>query len=363
MPVQRTAAYALVRDPAGQVLLVHASPRSDLSGHWFLPGGGLRHGESPVDAVRREVLEETGLRVPAESIRPIDASGDVIDLPHRGASLHTIRLIFEVAFPGEDQARSMRPEPDGTSDEVRFIRLSQAAGLPLMPFVALQLGLPQGPATVSVPERPAPLLDDAPAASSPGSHPVASVSARSVPTLTMPGGQPSSGPDEADDPAEPGTQAGEAVIRVQRPAAYAVLVSGNPNGNGRILLSKLAGTDLWTLPGGGIDHGEPPLDALAREVHEEAGLPYSRGPLLDISSRHFTGRAPSGRLEDFHGIRLLYAGSVPDQPGPHVIDVGGSSDAAAWFELRELSRVRTVATVRHALKLLRRAALNGKLDR
>lgn len=363
-PIQRTAAYALVRDPAGRVLLVRASRRSDLSGHWFLPGGGLRHGESPADAVRRELAEETGLQVPARAVRPLDASSDVIDLPFRGASLHTVRLIFEVDLPDGEQARQLRSEPDGTSDEVRFVPPGEAAGLPLMPFVSKQLGLPELPVSVSVPERPEPLLDDAAAPASTGSHPVPSVLASSVPASSLPGGEPSTGPDEADDPADVGPQDDPgAVVRVQRPAAYAVLVSGNPNGKGRILLSKLAGSDLWTLPGGGIDHGEPPLAALTREVYEEAGLRYTPGRLLDISSRHFTGRAPSGRLEDFHGIRLLYAGSVPDGPAPHVLDVGGSSDDVAWFSLVEIGRVRTVATVRHGLGLLRRAALSGKLQR
>jgi 8-oxo-dGTP diphosphatase len=333
-PVQRSAAYAVIRDGSGRVLLVRASSRSDLAGHWFLPGGGLKHGESPIDAVRRELMEETGLAAGPGAVTPIGASGDVIDLPHRGASLHTVRLIFGVDYPGDERLSDLRPEPDGTSDQVRFVAPGEAATLPLMPFTAAQLGLPPSPVMVTQPERPQPLVDDA-----------------SVTTTY--------GADEGDDLAEPGLSDTEPVARVQRPAAYAVLVSGNPHGNGRILLSKLTGSDLWTLPGGGIDHGEPPLAALEREVYEEAGLPYTPGPLLDISSRHFIGRAPSGRLEDFHGIRLLYAGSVPTDRMPYVVDVGGSSDDAAWFRLRELNRVRTVATVRHGMRMLRRAKLNG----
>lgn len=31
--------------------------------HWTLPGGGIRRGENPALAARREVLEETGIRV------------------------------------------------------------------------------------------------------------------------------------------------------------------------------------------------------------------------------------------------------------------------------------------------------------
>ena len=57
----------------------------------------------------------------------------------------------------------------------------------------------------------------------------------------------------------------------QRVAAYAVILR-----DGDILLSRLAASvtpdELWTLPGGGLDHGEDPRDALVREIHEETGL-------------------------------------------------------------------------------------------
>ena len=37
-------------------------------GHWELPGGFVEAGESPAEAVRREIFEETGLRVETSSI-------------------------------------------------------------------------------------------------------------------------------------------------------------------------------------------------------------------------------------------------------------------------------------------------------
>jgi 8-oxo-dGTP diphosphatase len=301
--VQRTAAYAVVTDASGSILLVRASNRSDLRGRWFLPGGGLQHGEHPRDGVLRELAEETGLR--ATVATPREATADVIDLKHRAVSVHTLRLIYDVQLPDPQLATGLRAEPDGTSDLARFVSRDEASRLELMPFVADVLGLPAPPPlTPSPPERPEPLGVV---------------------------GEVEQGP-----------------VLVQRPAAYAVLI--DEAGRQRMLLTRLAGSNgTWTLPGGGIDHGEHPLLALEREVYEETGLPYTVGPLLDIGSRHFIGRAPDGRLEDFHALRLIYAGSVPVDLPPQVIEVDGSTELAAWIPVPELGRITTAPTVRESL--------------
>ena len=134
-------------------------------------------------------------------------------------------------------------------------------------------------------------------------------------------------------------------VKVQRAGAYAVLAH-----DGRILLTRLSSTKVWTLPGGGIDHGEDPVDAVRREVHEETGLPLTGARLLDVDSVHFTGHAPDGRLEDFHAVRLLFTGAVPLDVEPRVVEVGGSSDAAAWrpiAELDERERRRLAVALSH----------------
>ena len=64
--------------------------------------------------------------------------------------------------------------------------------------------------------------------------------------------------------------------RRQRVAAYAVILRED-----QILLSRLAPRvsrdELWTLPGGGLDHGEDPRDAVLREIHKETGLDATVG--------------------------------------------------------------------------------------
>jgi 8-oxo-dGTP diphosphatase len=322
-PVQRSAAYAVVTDDSGGVLLVRASARSDLRGRWFLPGGGLRHGEHPRDAVLRELAEETGLR--ATRATPVSATADVIDLPHRGVSVHTLRLIYEIRGADLRPGPGPRPEVDGTSDAARFAAPDELDRLALMPFVAEVLGRPRPePPRPVPPERPEPLGAVAPA------------------------------PPRASDPvpAAPDTL-GEPPVKVQRPAAYAVLVD---EAGARMLLTRLSGRTsargrTWTLPGGGIDHGEHPLVALEREVHEETGLPYRPGELIDIGSRHFVGRAPGGRLEDFQSLRLVYGGSVPFDVTPRVVEVDGSTDKAAWIPLADLDRLNTVPAVRESLAI------------
>ena len=55
----RAGGCTAISDNDGRVLLEH---RTD-NGFWGMPGGGVDVGESVEQAVKREVLEETGLRV------------------------------------------------------------------------------------------------------------------------------------------------------------------------------------------------------------------------------------------------------------------------------------------------------------
>lgn len=140
-------------------------------------------------------------------------------------------------------------------------------------------------------------------------------------------------------------------FRLQRVAAYALAFRA-----GEVLLTRLSSTAAhpgsWTLPGGGIDHGERPAAALAREVEEECGLLCEVGELLDVHDTHFSGQAPSGRIEDYHGVHLIFAASVG--PGePRVAEVDGTTDAVAWVPVADVESgsVDVLGLVRHALGL------------
>ena len=56
---------AVVRDADGRMLVV----RQRYTNGWIFPGGGVDRGEAPVTALKREVIEETGVRL----------TGDVCD--------------------------------------------------------------------------------------------------------------------------------------------------------------------------------------------------------------------------------------------------------------------------------------------
>jgi 8-oxo-dGTP pyrophosphatase MutT (NUDIX family) len=124
-------------------------------------------------------------------------------------------------------------------------------------------------------------------------------------------------------------------FRLQRIGVYALVRRSDA-----VLLTRIssfgAHPGSWTLPGGGLDHGEAPRDALARELAEETGLEASVGDLLDVHDVHFDGTAPSGRHEDFHGVHLVFRADVPEGAEPQVVETGGTTDASEWVPVGEI---------------------------
>ncbi|MEV4513005.1 NUDIX domain-containing protein [Dactylosporangium sp. NPDC049525] len=62
--IERRVAVVFLVDPHGRVLMQHRDSHAKVSpNQWAMPGGKIEEGETPEEAARREVWEETGLTV------------------------------------------------------------------------------------------------------------------------------------------------------------------------------------------------------------------------------------------------------------------------------------------------------------
>jgi 8-oxo-dGTP diphosphatase len=141
----------------------------------------------------------------------------------------------------------------------------------------------------------------------------------------------------------------------QRIAAYALLTRGD-----QVLLTRMSSRTRiegrWTLPGGGIDHGEDPRDALRREVYEETGLHVEPGRVVDVHATHFVGARADGVVEDYHGIHLIFEADVTERSRdvePHVVEEDSSTDRAAWMTVEAARALDLLSAARHALSMTR----------
>jgi ADP-ribose pyrophosphatase YjhB (NUDIX family) len=108
-------ASAVVVDGEGRVLLARRAIEPDL-GKWDLPGGFLEEGEEPVDGLRRELREETGLEV-----EPLAFLGVWVDAYGDGeGAVATLNLYWVSRAEGE-------PHP---ADDVSELRWFAPAELP-----------------------------------------------------------------------------------------------------------------------------------------------------------------------------------------------------------------------------------------
>ncbi|THV26825.1 NUDIX hydrolase [Glycomyces paridis] len=107
-----------------------------------------------------------------------------------------------------------------------------------------------------------------------------------------------------------------------RLAAYAVCIE-----EGRVLLSRytIAGeADHWTLPGGGVDQSEDPIDAVIREVAEETGCTAVVERLIGVDSRVIPAAEARGGTEHqnigvYYLVRIT-GGRLRPEPGGDIAE-------------------------------------------
>jgi ADP-ribose pyrophosphatase YjhB (NUDIX family) len=290
---QRVAAYAVILRTAGadgrEILLSRLAERITNDELWTLPGGGLDHGEDPRDAVLREVREETGLEADfGETARVYSAHLPGVWRDGRRVDAHALRIVYD-GWVAPDAPEPRVVEVDGST--------SEAAWKPV-----------------------ADVLD--------GTLPVAPLVLEAL--------------------------ADHQPFRLQRVGAYALIRRGEGEEEDVLLVQfseRGFHTGSWSLPGGGLRHGESPRPALEREVQEECGVTCVVDELLAVHDEAFSGTAPSGRFEDYHAVHLVFAATVDPEAQPRVVEVGGTTAAAAWVPVADVraGKLPVLDAVLHAL--------------
>jgi 8-oxo-dGTP diphosphatase len=129
--VQRFAAYGLVTDPAGRVLLTRIAPRYPGAGTWHLPGGGTDFGEEATAGLLREVAEETDQRgrvVGLLDVTHLYRPG-VVGPEGRPLDWHTVRSLYRVEVEHPTVPSVM--ERDGSTAEARWFRPAEISAVRL----------------------------------------------------------------------------------------------------------------------------------------------------------------------------------------------------------------------------------------
>lgn len=127
-PLLLVAACALI-DADSRVLLAQRPPGKPMAGLWEFPGGKLEAGETPEDAVIRELSEELGIQTQIACLAPLTFASHAYERFHLLMPLFVCRRFSGQAVGREGQALKW----------VRPARLRDypmpAADEPLIPFL------------------------------------------------------------------------------------------------------------------------------------------------------------------------------------------------------------------------------------
>ncbi|MGB8274814.1 MAG: (deoxy)nucleoside triphosphate pyrophosphohydrolase [Alphaproteobacteria bacterium] len=119
LPVVLVAAVALV-DPDGRVLLARRPAGKHMEGLWEFPGGKVHDGETPEQALIRELDEELGIDVAASCLAPLTFAS------HRYEAFHLLMPLYVCrVWKGTVTARE--------GQDLAWARPAQLASYPMPP--------------------------------------------------------------------------------------------------------------------------------------------------------------------------------------------------------------------------------------
>jgi phosphoglycolate phosphatase-like HAD superfamily hydrolase/ADP-ribose pyrophosphatase YjhB (NUDIX family) len=111
---------AVIFNEAGQALMIRTYKWSNL---WGIPGGKIKRGETALEALKREILEETNLTVEGEQFVLVQ---DCIDSSEFYKRAHFLLLNYTCIAPGAQEARL-----NHEAQEFRWVSLEQALRMSL----------------------------------------------------------------------------------------------------------------------------------------------------------------------------------------------------------------------------------------
>jgi mutator protein MutT len=113
----------LIRNEAGQILMVHIPAWGHNPEHWDLPGGRMEPGETFLQTLARELQEEIGTSF---SGVPRQFGGILtnITIPVEDLLIPLVMIIYEVALP---QGSTISLDADSAEDAYEWVSPKEAA--------------------------------------------------------------------------------------------------------------------------------------------------------------------------------------------------------------------------------------------
>ena len=113
----------------------------------------------------------------------------------------------------------------------------------------------------------------------------------------------------------------------------------------------------WTLPGGQVEYGEDPVDAVTREFAEETGHHITVVRLLGVDSRTITSAQRLDHGPDLHNVGIYY--QVRITGGELRSEPDGMTAEPTWVPVIEVSELVRATLVDIGLALLRERPETG----